>query len=176
MAAHLQPVRLEHLAASRVGTAVLAVAIAVILAALAFEHLGGYPPCPLCLQERWAYYVGIPALIAALILLARGHHGAAALVFGAVALAFVANAGLGIYHAGAEWEFWPGPATCSGAQPISTGAGGLFKDLAKTNVIRCDKAPWVFLGLSFAGWNAVLSLALAAGAGLAGASARHGRG
>jgi disulfide bond formation protein DsbB len=95
-------------------------------------------------------------------------------VFGLVALAFLANAGLGTYHAGAEWKFWPGPDTCGGSQPISTGAGGLFKDLATTRVIRCDEAPWHFLGLSFAGWNAVASLVLAIGAALSAAKARLG--
>ena len=175
MTAHPQATTPMHASAARLGWMVLGVAVAVILAALAFEHLGGYPPCPLCLQERWAYYAGIPALVVALLLLWGGRNGWAALLFVAVGLAFLANAGLGIYHAGAEWEFWPGPATCSGAQPLSTGVGGLLNDLAKTNVIRCDRAPWVFLGLSFAGWNAVASLVLAAGAGLAAASARNAR-
>ncbi|HJU33156.1 MAG TPA: disulfide bond formation protein B [Hyphomicrobiaceae bacterium] len=175
MAAYLQTATPMHTSAARLGWLVLVVAVLVIVTALAFEHLGGYPPCPLCLQERWAYYAGIPALAVALLLLSSGHNGWAALVFAAVGLAFLANTGLGIYHAGAEWEFWPGPSTCAGAQPLSTGAGNLLNDLAKTNVIRCDRAPWVFLGLSFAGWNAVLSLLLAAGAALAAAWARPGR-
>jgi len=147
--------------AYRIGALVLFAAAAVILTALAFEHFGGYTPCPLCLQERWAYYASIPALFVALVLLSAGRTNAATVVFGLVALAFLANAGLGTYHAGAEWKFWPGPDTCGGSQPISTGAGGLFKDLATTRVIRCDEAPWHFLGLSFAGWNAVASAWLA---------------
>lgn len=160
--------------AYRTGALVLLVAIAVILSALAFEHLGGYPPCPLCLQERWAYYAGIPVLFIALVLLSTGRTTPAALLFALVALGFLVNAGVGTYHAGAEWKFWPGPDTCSGAQSLSTGAGGLFKDLATTRVIRCDEAPWHFLGLSFAGWNAVASLALAAGAALCAVNARRG--
>jgi len=160
--------------AYRIGALVLFAAAAVILTALAFEHFGGYTPCPLCLRERWAYYASIPALFVALVLLSAGRTNAATVVFGLVALAFLANAGLGTYHAGAEWKFWPGPDTCGGSQPISTGAGGLFKDLATTRVIRCDEAPWHFLGLSFAGWNAVASLVLAIGAALSAAKARLG--
>jgi disulfide bond formation protein DsbB len=160
--------------AYRMGALVLFAAAAVILTALAFERFGGYTPCPLCLQERWAYYASIPALFIALVLLSAGRTNAAAVVFGLVALAFLANAGLGTYHAGAEWKFWPGPDTCGGSQPISSGAGGLFKDLATTRVIRCDEAPWHFLGLSFAGWNAVASLALAAGATISAIRARIG--
>lgn len=160
--------------AYRMGALVLFAAVAVILTALAFERFGGYTPCPLCLQERWAYYAAIPALFVALVLLSAGRTSAAAVVFGLVALAFLANAGLGTYHAGAEWKFWPGPDTCGGSQPISTGAGGLFKDLATTRVIRCDEAPWHFLGLSFAGWNVLASLALAIGAAFSAVKARIG--
>lgn len=144
------------------GWAMLFLATAVIGTALAFEHLGGYVACPLCLQERWAYYSGIPALCIALVLLSVGRPNIAATIFLLVALAFLANAGLGAYHSGVEWKFWPGPATCSGAtQPFGTGSGGLLKDLASTRVIRCDEAPWHFAGLSLAGWNTVMSLLLA---------------
>jgi disulfide bond formation protein DsbB len=160
--------------AYRAGGAALFLAAVVILTALAFEHFGGYTACPLCLQERWAYYAGIPALFFALVLLSAGHTRMATAVFLAVALAFLANAALGTYHAGAEWKFWPGPDTCGGSQPLSTGTGGLFKDLATTRVIRCDEAPWHFLGLSFAGWNVVTSLLLAAATAFSAIKARHG--
>jgi disulfide bond formation protein DsbB len=153
---------------------VLFAAATVILTALAFEHLGGYTPCPLCLQERYGYYAAIPALLLGLVLLSGGHTRAARVVFVLVALAFLANAALGVYHAGAEWKLWQGPQTCGASQPLSSGAGGLLKDLATTRVIRCDEAPWHFLGLSFAGWNAVASILLAAGAALAAIKARHG--
>ena len=153
--------------AYRMGGATLFFAVAVILTALAFEHVGGYAPCPLCLQQRYAYYVGIPALFLALVLLSAERPRAAALIFLLVAAAFLANAGLGTYHAGVEWKLWAGPDTCAGApQPLSTG-GGLLKDLATTRVIRCDEAPWQLFGLSLAGWNVAASLALAAGAACA---------
>jgi disulfide bond formation protein DsbB len=154
------------------GSLVLLVTVAVILTALAFEHLGGYSPCPLCLQQRYSYYAAIPALLLALGLLSAGRKGAASALFALVALAFLANAALGVYHAGAEWKFWAGPETCGASQPLSQGAGGLLKDLANTRVIRCDEAPWRFLGLSFAGWNVVASILLAAGAAYAGVKAR----
>jgi disulfide bond formation protein DsbB len=155
------------LLAYRLGALALLAAAAVILAALAFEHFGGYDPCPLCLQERYAYYAGIPLLVLALVLLSLGAPRAAAAVFLVVALGFLANAGLGAYHAGVEWKFWPGPDTCAAtARPLSTG-GGVLEQLEKTRVIRCDEAPWHFLGLSFAGWNMVASLVLAVGAATA---------
>ncbi|MBO0764742.1 MAG: disulfide bond formation protein B [Hyphomicrobiaceae bacterium] len=140
----------------------LAVAAAVILAALAFEHIGGYTPCPMCLQQRYAYYLGVPALAAALLLLRLPRPKWAAAVLAAVGLAFLVNAGLGVYQAGAEWKFWEPPATC--APPSSLPSF----DLKHMNLDRvpasCGVASWRFLGLSFAGWNAVFSAGLAFGA------------
>jgi disulfide bond formation protein DsbB len=161
----------ERSAAYRTGALALFAAAAVIATALAFERFGGYVPCPLCLQQRYAYYAGVPALFVALVLLSAGYARVAAAVFLLVAAAFLANAGLGIYHAGAEWGYWPGPDTCAGApQPLSKG-GGLLKDLETTRVVRCDKAPGHFLGLSFAGWNVVACLLLAIGSVSAAAKA-----
>jgi len=97
-------------------------------------------------------------LFAALVLVASDRAGWAAALFFLVALAFLANSGLGIYHAGAEWKFWPGPDTCASVpQAIGSGSGGLLKQLETTRVIRCDEAPWSLFGLSFAGWNVVIS-------------------
>ena len=81
--------------AYRMGGLVLIGAVAVILAALGFEHIAGYMPCPLCLQQRYAYYFAIPALLAALVLLGSGRRIGAAAIFVAVAVAFLGNAGLG---------------------------------------------------------------------------------
>ncbi len=155
----------EKVPAYRAGGATLFLAAAVILGALAFEHLGGYAPCPLCLQQRYAYYAGVPLLFLALVLLAAGRTSVAAAVFLVVALAFLANAGLGTYHAGVEWKFWPGPDTCSAiTQPLGAGGGGLLKQLETTRVIRCDEAPWQLFGISLAGWNVIACLLLTAGA------------
>ena len=159
--------------AHRVGALVLLAAVIVIVTALGFEYLGGYAACPLCLEQRYAYYVAIPLLLLALVLLSADHISVAALVFIGVAVIFLANAGLGLYHAGAEWKFWPGPDTCAAAGPLTAPVGGLLKDLATTRVVRCDEAAWHFLGLSFAAWNVVASLLLAAGGVLAAVSSRR---
>jgi disulfide bond formation protein DsbB len=153
---------LRRLSAGAIAGLVLLVAAAVILAALAFEHIGGYTPCPLCLQQRYAYYLGIPALAGAVALLRLSHPKAAAAILAAVGLAFVVNAGLGVYQAGAEWKFWDPPATCATPAELPT------FDVKSMNLDRvpaaCGVASWRFLGLSFAGWNAIASAGLAAGA------------
>ena len=143
-------------------------ALLIILTAHAFEHIVGYPPCPLCLQERYAYYFGVPAAVVAFLAARSETFGFARLVLVLIAIGFLLNTGLGVYHAGAEWKFWPGPETCAGGFDLKWSQEGIVD----TPVIRCDEAAWRFLGLSFAGWNAVVSLGLA-GIALWGATRRR---
>ena len=145
--------------------AALAVALigaATILGAWFFEYGLGLAPCPLCLQQRIAYYVAVP--LAVVVALAAWRRAPRALIIaglGVVVVAMVINAGLGVYHAGIEWKWWMGPQTCAG--PLADlGAGNLRRRIEIIDVVRCDEAPWRFLGLSLAGYNALISLALAA--------------
>jgi disulfide bond formation protein DsbB len=144
------------------GALALVLAVGAILGALALEHIGGVKPCHLCLEQRYAYYAGAPLLFAALVLLSAGQRRAAALLFALPALAFLANASLGAYHAGVEWHFWPGPTSCTGAEALTTSAGGLLEALATTHVVRCDEAAFRVFGVSLAGWNVAASLLIAA--------------
>jgi disulfide bond formation protein DsbB len=138
-------------------------AAAMLAIAHAFQTFGHLAPCTLCFYERDVYWLALP--IAAVAFIAG--QGVIPRVFtpwigGLLALIFFTGAGIAIYHAGAEWKFWPGPTTCSGAGAKVSAAG--LADLlngAKVAAPRCDKAPWVFLGLSMAGWNALISLKLA---------------
>ena len=135
--------------------------LAAIVTALAFEHLGGYAPCPLCLTERIAYYAGVTGGLVAILMHQAGRKGMAAVLLAAIAVGYLINVGLGVYHSGIEWKWWPGPATCSGAAEISKSAGSLIEKLKTMQVVRCDEAPFRFLFLSFAGWSAVISATLA---------------
>ncbi len=156
-----------HAASSRDAVLIAAAGIAVIAAvtiagAWFFELVLDIRPCPLCLEQRYAYYLAIP--LAALIALGASRCISRRLLgLGLVvlALATLANAGLGAYHAGVEWGFWQGPTDCTG--PITDlGSGGLLDGLNKVKVIRCDQVQWRFLGLSLAGYNVLISLAMAA--------------
>ncbi len=139
----------------------LLAAIGVLLTALAFQHIGGYIPCTLCYLERYAYYAAIPLSLLALLAFNREQHSVGLVIMGILALAFLANAVLGGYHAGAEWKWWPGPATCAATSSVSGNAGGLLESLKTIKVIKCDEASFRMFGLSFAGYNVLLSLALA---------------
>jgi disulfide bond formation protein DsbB len=157
---------LHRIRAEPIEAAALAVAVigaAAILGAWFFEYVVKLAPCPLCLEQRIAYYLAIPL---ALLLLAAAFAHAPRWVltagFAVIAAAMLWNAGLGTYHAGIEWKWWAGPQDCAG--PISDlgAAGNLLRQLQTINVVRCDEAAWRFLGLSLAGWNVLISLALAA--------------
>jgi disulfide bond formation protein DsbB len=140
------------------------VSLLTIIGAFLYQW-AGYAPCHLCLMQRWAYYAVIP-LSLVFAGAARTNAGIARLGLLLIALILIANAIFGIYHAGAEWKFWPGPDTCAG------GLGNGLPDLTNEPVVRCDEAAIRILGLSLAGWNAVIC-AFLAGIALKGAS-RHG--
>lgn len=143
-----------------VAAVLFSVAFATILTAHVFERYGGYLPCHLCLQERYAYYFAVPVSVIAFFTARAESFSLTRILLAAIALALVLNAGLGIYHSGVEWKWWAGPTECSGGSVLSFGPEGV--DIENAKVVACDQAAWRFLGLSFAGWNAVVSGLLAA--------------
>jgi disulfide bond formation protein DsbB len=148
----------------------LAAAAVVVIVGLAtiggfffFQYGMGLPPCPLCLAQRNGYYISVP--LAVLLWLGAGHGAARKVMllgFLAIAAAMLWTAGVAVYHAGIEWKFWAGPQDCTGPINDIGSAENLLKELNRFSPIRCDVAAWRFLGLSLAGWDVPLSLALAA--------------
>lgn len=141
------------------------VASALMLgAAHAFETFGRLAPCALCLRQREVYWAAM-AVAAAALVLGRFREGRSLAPWGAGLLAavFLLGAGVAGFHAGVEWHWWPGPTTCTGGS--TTSAADLMAALNGQSVRApsCDRAAWVFAGLSMAGWNALISLALASG-------------
>ena len=140
----------------------LALSSVVTLSALGFEHIGGYKPCPLCLIERKAWYFTIVASLFVFLGSKSKFDGGyiALLLIGLIGLGFLYNAYLAGFHAGIEWKWWAGPTSCTGDQlnKLGGGAGGLLEALNQTKVIRCDIAEFRLFGLSFSGYNFLLSL------------------
>lgn len=143
----------------RIAATLLALVV-VALASVWALQAAGYPPCELCLAERWPYYLGVPLAAVTLAAAARGR--GARLGFALLAALFVFSAGFGAYHAGVEWGLWAGPSGCTGAVTRAQTPADFMNQLQSVHVVRCDAAALRILGLSLAGWNAVLSLALAA--------------
>ena len=139
---------------------VLGLAVATIAGAFAFQA-AGVLPCELCLKERLPYYAGM-ALAALTILVAWRRRGPLLVAcFILLALLFLGSAGFGAYHAGVEWGFWAGPSDCTGTLDRANSMGDFMKQLQTVHVVRCDAVAIRILGLSLAGWNAVVSLVIA---------------
>jgi disulfide bond formation protein DsbB len=158
---------------------VAAAGAATILGAYYFQYVMGLAPCPLCLEQRIAYYVSIPLAVVVAIAAGRGApRNVIAAALGVIALAMLFNAGMALFHAGVEWKWWPGPQECSGTQDLLAPSGNLFDDLSKGRiaVVRCDEAAWrdPFGLLSLAGYNVLISLALAVIAGRGAVAAWRG--
>ncbi len=138
----------------------LVASAAMLAAAHAFETFGHMVPCELCLKAREVYWAAL-AVAGAGVLLRFTTLNGRRLICAILALTFLGGFGLAVYHAGVEWKFWPGPASCS-----ASGGAVSAADLAKLlsggprKPPACDKPAWVFLGLSMAGWNALVSLGL----------------
>jgi disulfide bond formation protein DsbB len=132
-----------------------------IIAGAWFIELGlGVKPCPLCLEQRIPYYVGIPlALLTAL--LADRAPKLARILLALTGLAFLIGSGMGAYHTGVEYGLWKGPADCTGPIPTATGMDAFLKSLDTVRVIRCDEVAMRIVGLSLAAWNAIIAGAIA---------------
>ena len=130
---------------------------ALMLGALAFQHIGGLAPCKLCIWQRYPHVIAIGlGLLALLLKNAR----ARLLVIVAGAIAAATTAAIGIYHAGVEKGIFEGPTSCT-----SNGIGNVSPDELLTQIlaaplIRCDDIAWQLAGISMAGWNAIISLGL----------------
>ena len=143
--------------------AVTVIAAATLAGAWFFQLVLDIQPCPLCLEQRYAYYLAVP--LGALVALAAARDAPRGVVMAGLALlalATLAYAGLGSYHAGVEWGFWKGPTECTGPVVNLGSAGNLLDRLDTVKVIRCDEVQWRFLGLSLAGYNVLISLLMAA--------------
>lgn len=137
-------------------------AAGALAAAWYFQLVVGLAPCPLCLDQRLPYYAAVPLGLLLAFGAARAPQrlGLWRAGLALLALLMAIDAGIAIYHAGVEWQFWAGPTACTGSAPPVV--RDIMSALKTTRVPRCDEAAWRMLGVSMAGWNAVLALGLTA--------------
>ncbi len=132
--------------------------LATILGAWGSQLLGGLVPCELCLEQRLAYYWGLPVLALVLILWNRLPNPARLVGLLIGAGAFVWSTWMATYHAGVEMKLWAGPTACTG-----TGGEISFSDLSNINatrVVPCDAIQFELFGTTLAGYNALISAAI----------------
>lgn len=146
---------------ARTAIGIAVAAIIVLAIAWAFQLVGGYTPCKLCLEQREGYYAAIPLLgLSAIAVLLKWP---ACVPRGLLALAgilFATSMVSGVYQAGAEWNFWAGPNDCGTSGLPTVSSGSLLDEIGETTIIFCDEAALRVLGLSFAGWNVIAAGAL----------------
>lgn len=132
----------------------------ILMTVNVFEHGFGYEPCVLCLYQRLPWWIALGlGCLAAILMKTRA---TLSLLVSLTALAAIAvGAGIAGYHAGVEFQFWPGPSGCSGAQELSGGLSAAMNSVAQgPSGPACDEVPWSLFGISMAGYNFLLSLGL----------------
>jgi len=127
-----------------------------------FQYGLGYVPCPLCYEQRIPYYAAIAlALAIAAFAWMGGSTRLVRLALVLLALVLLVSAGLGVYHAGVEWKFWQGPSGCAAAPPTVQNFDNILESIRNIRAVPCDEAAWRLFGISLAGYNALISAALA---------------
>jgi disulfide bond formation protein DsbB len=143
----------------------LIVPSALMLGALGSQYVGGLHPCEMCYWQRWPHDA---AIVLALFAFGTRVNKASQVLVALAALAIMVSGGIGLFHAGVEYGWWEGITTCS-----TTAAGVSLEDIMRAPVVRCDVPQWTLLGISLAGYNAIISLG--AGVVILGLLRRAGR-
>lgn len=133
--------------------------MALLGGALGSQYFGGLHPCEMCYWQRWPHAAAI--LLAALAFTGPAASGRARMLTILASLAIAVSGVIGVYHAGVEARVFEGFTQCTAVgKGLST--ADLLKEISRAPLVRCDEVQFRFLGISMAGWNAILSLGGAA--------------
>jgi disulfide bond formation protein DsbB len=132
---------------------------ALLFGALGSQYLGGLYPCEMCYWQRWPHGAAIALAILALASPLRSSRSRLLTLLAAAAIAV--SGLIGVYHAGVEAGIFEGFTTCT-ALVTGSSTDELLRQITHAPIIRCDQVQFAFLGISMAGWNAILSLGGAA--------------
>jgi disulfide bond formation protein DsbB len=134
-------------------------ALAALCVAWIAQYAFGLAPCELCYWQRYGYWAAIALGIFAIAMPARTAKRTLGLWL--LGLAFLATAGIALFHVGVEQQWWKGLATCSGQIGAGMTAEELAAAIENAPIVRCDEPAWTLFGVSMAGYNLLLALALA---------------
>ena len=140
---------------------ILAASLAVLAGAFAFQYLGGIEPCVLCIYQRFAYGATIALSAVALGFAVSGQRRALPWLLVVTALAFAVGAAIAAFHVGVEQHWWRGTAACGASGAVATTIEELRRQIMNAPIVRCDEVPWSLFGVSMAGYNVLMSAALA---------------
>ncbi|WP_417491001.1 disulfide bond formation protein B [Maricaulis sp.] len=143
----------------------------IMFGAWGFQYIGHYDPCALCYDQRHIHMAVIALGFAsglALMLKPDFARFTPWILFLMAAL-LLYSAGFAFWHAGIENDWWDGPASCTASGGASISASDIMAALnGERPVVLCDEAAWRMLGISMAGYNAAISVVMAAVAGSVG--------
>lgn len=134
----------------------LLVPAALLAGAYGSQHLGGLYPCEMCYWQRWPHFAAIVFALTSFAMRGAADRGRSFVWL--AALAILISGAIGVYHAGVEAGIFEGLTQCSA---VSGGSGDILANIMATPLIRCDEVQWSFLGISMAGWNAIISTVFA---------------
>lgn len=140
-----------------IAAGLLLICLGALAAAYVAQYVFGILPCVLCLTERIPYWVAAAFALGALVV---GQGRAAWALLALCAVAFAVNAGIAAYHVGVEQHWWAGTSACSGTM-AAVDPADLLAAMRRPSVVRCDEPSWSLFGITFAGYNLILSLLLA---------------
>lgn len=133
--------------------------LTLMLGAFAFQNIGGMAPCKLCIWQRYPHVI---AILLGLLALTFENAKLRTILILAGAVSTATTAVIGIYHAGVEQGIFEGPTSCTSGSIDKLSADDLLNQIMSAPLVRCNDIPWQLVGVSMAGWNAIISLVLCA--------------
>ena len=125
----------------------------MLLSAFYLEYFHDAFPCDLCITQRWFHALIISYSVIAIFINEKKILANKFVLVG-LSITWIASSVAGLYHFGIEMNFWSGPDECSSSIDFSK---DLLKYLLNKSPIKCDEVMFKILGLSLAGWNALMS-------------------
>ena len=133
----------------------LLVPAGLLAGAYGSEYIGGLFPCEMCWWQRWAHMAAVAFALVAVAAGGRLPDRGRSFVWLA-ALAILISGLIGFYHAGVEAKIFEGFTQCTSVT-VGGSSADLLERIMAAPLVRCDEVQWSLLGISMAGWNAILS-------------------
>ena len=128
--------------------------LSLLIGALLFQYVGDMPPCKMCYWQRYPHVLAV--LVALLFIFTHLE-----ILKLAGLIASLSTAVIGAYHAGVEQGWWEGPQSCTSGSIEGLSTDDLLAQIMAAPMVRCDEIPFQLLNISMAGWNMLISVALA---------------